>query len=259
MAITPDSSPLGRRQFLVTATAGALLGSAWGLALRETLGEHELSTVTVARTTGTFAALIEHQRRRILLADGALQNDIAELADLVTGIMRQRIDVLLATNEGIALLPNDFADRWRLDRVAELPQGGSVAERSLLGMELRLGDVTVTPARQVLGAWRYSTPNVPSPWFVTVSRGASQIIIAGAGAALNRLPIDPTAASCLVTIDEIDHLPAGTFADALATPADEDLANLREQRPDLVVVPIRTRTPLTLRMDASRIELPNDV
>lgn len=258
MAIRPDTARLGRRRFVTIAGAGALTGSAWGLALREALGEDATPTVTVARTASSFAALIDHQRRRLLVLDGELQDDATELADMVTGVMRQRIDIVLASHDGIERIPRGFPGRWRVDRVMELSQGGGDAAWSFSGRALRVGGMTVTPARQVLSAWRYAASDIPSPWFVTVTYGSSQILIAGAGAALDRLPIDPDAASCLVTVDQIDRLPPGAITTALATPAEGNLAEIVEARPEIAIIPIRTRTPLRVRVRKSAIELPAD-
>jgi hypothetical protein len=127
----------------------------------------------------------------------------------------------------------------------------------LSGRALRIGDVTIAPASQLLGAWRYATADIPSPWYVTIAYGASQIVIAGTGAALDRLPFDSSSASCLITLDEIERLPPGAIIDALATPFGASLSDINRQRSEVVVLPIRRSTPLSIRMERGGIKLPN--
>jgi hypothetical protein len=59
----------------------------------------------------------------------------------------------------------------------------------------------------------------------------------------------------VVACDELDDVPYGIPADAIAAPAEGDLEHLQAQQ-DISIVPLHREQPAVLRLSQSAIQLP---
>jgi len=252
----PERARQTRRHFIGAAVSGAFLGSAWAITLRETSGSRSEPTLTLARNDADLAGLFEYQGRRVLLVDCASENAVRDLAELVTGFLRQRIDILLATSGTLGNLPPDFRERWRTTVIRVIPAHGSHPQLSLGDRELRVGELSLTADRVAPGAWQADTPSQQSAWHLTASFGASRIVVVSDAIALDHLAPTPGHATVVVCADgNLKRIPSSLAADAIVV---SDTAEVFENRTLLErdrLIPFRTLSPMTLRLTDRAIEM----
>ena len=251
------ASPLSRRQLIAATVSGALLGSAWATAFREATSQKDVPAVTVARNRSALAALIEHERKRLLLLDSPSAQSVRGLTELVTGFTTQRIDLLLATTETLAVLPGDFRDRWAISEVFAMPDSNQNPSISLNGSAVTVDELRVTADRIPTREWLQDIETGQSPWFLIARFRSSRIVFASAAHVIGRLPVDPGIVTCVICNDpEISILP-GTFrAKVVAVPSEAELLAQLEEERSSTLIPLHSETPQTFRLSGVGIELP---
>lgn len=247
-----------RRQLLVTTAGGALLGSAWAQAFRETSGSGSTPTITIARERSALAALIEYRDQRLLVLDGSEGDDLQHLTELVTGITRQRVDVLLCTSVALAAIPVAFSSRWRITSTYALPDSDRHPQIQLEGRELRVDDLALTCTRLISGEWRRPLPSPEFEWYMSTRFHNARLTIASAGGVLGHISPDPTAVSALVCNDrELDAWPPLLAARMLVAPPEADVFDSQVDAQHRLLIPFHPRSAVTFRLTHDGIEPPS--
>lgn len=178
---------INRRTFLASAGIGALMGSALGTSfLASELGSDH-PTLTIYRTPGLFAMLIEHQSFRVILLDGDADQSITEAAESVTGFLRQRLDVILASDPVLRMMSPDFSERWMVSAVYALPDKQRPFTTPLDDRALAFGDLRISATALPIGDWRSEATSDTRPWRLAVQYGSTNCIYGNSWDALTAI------------------------------------------------------------------------
>lgn len=252
--------PLSRRQVVAASASGALLGSSWALAFQDVTSQEDAPLVTVARDESSLAMLIEYLHNRIAVLDAGDEESLRTLTEIVTGFMKQRIDLLVATTDTAALLPSAFMERWRIPEHYTLPDSAYGTNRSMSDRALAIGDLTITAARIPSGEWHTDAPPDRSPWYLATTFHSTQVILASTAAlALNHPRMDPSIVTCFVSNDATSAVPDGSpYPHILVRPAEagsqDSAGGMRQRR-----VPLYPEVPVSFRMGVDRIVFPRQL
>lgn len=168
---------LNRRAFLPTVVGAAIAGSA--VASLVVRSQPRLIVVGDERWQ---VALLLASRTRVLILTGELSQDAVAAIPMLLSVMRRRIDMVISPAAGLALLPDQFRERWMVRSIIPLPDDDDTStvrpapDRIVhLATDLRVA-ITSVP----LGFWSESSGRKPqsTSYVVTVSRGRSVVAIA---------------------------------------------------------------------------------
>jgi hypothetical protein len=168
-----NTSTSSRRQFLASAGIGGLFGSALGTSFLASERGSDHPTLTIYRSMGIFAMLIEHQSVRVLLLDGDADQSISEVTESVTGFLRQRLDVVLASDPVMRTISPEFVDRRVVSAVYALPDKQRPFTTPLDDRLLAIGDLHISAIALPLGVWRSGYAFDSRPWCVSVRYGSA--------------------------------------------------------------------------------------
>ncbi len=214
------SARINRRQLITSAVGGALFGAAWGLALGEALTYDSAASVTVVWSRSGFAVLVEHQRRRVMLLHSGDADRQRHLTQLVTGFIRQRVDVLLASDTTLQALSPEMKERWRLARFMAIEPDTAHPQIGFADQQIQVGDLKIVGRRLDFGAW--GTDAAPlTGWYLELLYGDGLIVIVPGASALQLLKSEKGAATVIVVLDEVlEALPLALSEATIAAPAD---------------------------------------
>lgn len=227
---------VNRRQFLASAGIGALLGSAVGLTFLDSELNVDHATLTMYRTPGLFAMLIEHEDARILLLDGDDDLPITQVTESVAGFLRQRIDIVLASDPVLRNIPLDFVDRWKVEAIFAIPDRYQPFTSPLDDNALTIGDLQVSANGVPFGLWRGGYGPDSRAWYISIRYGSSRCDYSDSWNTLmtigHRADADVT---LLVTNDSQSRVSEANDVDVIGVP--EDAIDALSE-PDLAAWPI---------------------
>jgi hypothetical protein len=172
---------VSRRRLGGAIVGSAAIGATWttGLAILAR-GRHPHLYV-VGRDTW-HAVLIEHGNARALLLSGAFDVSPEPEINLLCGVLRQRIDVVIGDGSSLALLSGTFARRRAISTFVQLdsPPGSRTSPAYVPlaeSLRLQIGAMHLDVQRIVSGAWSTASPG-SSEWIGHLSLGEISIAIA---------------------------------------------------------------------------------
>jgi hypothetical protein len=246
-----------RRNMVSAVIGGALLGSAWGLGLRQTSSHDGTPAVTAAWNRSGSATLIEHKRQRVILLDCPEADRQPALVELVTGFMRQRIDVLIASDDTLAALPADLADRWKISQILASDAHTSHPRIGFCGWTLAIDTLTISGQRVNSGQWLATTSGA-SGSYLDVRLGKARIAVVTRATLLPHISLDADRSTLLIITDgDVHSLRSGSAHLAIAAPSDAPLFDRGDEFDPDNVVRLYRDTPVTFRLAASGVNLPS--
>ncbi len=246
-----------RRSMVSAVIGGALLGSAWGLGLRQTSSHDGTPAVTVAWNRSGSATLIEHKRHRVILLDCPDGDGQPALAELVTGFMRQRIDVLIASDATLAALPADLSDRWQISHIFASDAYTSHPRFGFCGKTLAIDTLTIGGQRVNVGQW-LATGSSPSGSYLDVRHRNARIAIVTRATLLPYVSLHAHQSTLLIITDgDVQALGSGPTHVAIAAPSNAPLFDGRDESDPHIVVRLYRDTPVTFLLASSGVTLPS--
>lgn len=235
---------------------GALLGSAWGLGLRQTSSHDGTPAVTVAWNTSGSATLIEHRRKRVILLDCPDPERQPALIESVTGFMRQRIDVLIASDATLAALPADLRNRWNISQVLASDAHTDHPRIDFCEKTLTIDTVTIKCQRVDSGE-RIESGSRLSGSYLDVRHGKARIAIVTRGTLLPHVSLDADLSTLLIITDE-DVQPSrpGPNHVAIAAPSSAPLFEAVNELNADSVVRLHRDSPVTFLLAPAGVTLP---
>lgn len=260
MTAARNLSVVSRRQFLASSGIGALLGSGVGASLLASELGSDHPILTIYRSTGLFAMLIEHQSARVLLLDGDGDQPISEVAEGVAGFLRQRLDVVLASDGVLRAMSADFVARWNVSAVFALPDKQRPFTTPLDYQALEIGDLQISAIGQPIGAWRSVTTPASRPWRLSVRYGSASCIYSDSWDALMAVghPSD-TSVTLSITGDSQSRVSEANGVQIVAIPEDslESLAAPVLHSLPFHLVRLYRNYPIQIHLRPDSIILPN--
>lgn len=255
----PIDTPLfSRRRLIAASVSGTLLGSSWAVAFRDVTNQDCTPSLTIARKESALAMLIEYRGRRIIVVDSADGTVLQELTELVTGFMKQRIDLLLATHAALAALPTTYRKRWQVQGVFALPDSHHHSGVSLDSQSIEIEGLEITADRLPFEEWRTASPPDVSHWYVSAAFKRSRLVLTSTIHLAPHLPWpDDAKLTCLVTNDEdVSAEVVSSHTSIIAAPAEASLFATGAAAPESTRVPLHRGLPMTFRLTHDGIALP---
>jgi hypothetical protein len=245
-----------RRTLVSAVLGGALLGSAWGLGLQAST-HGGTPAVTIAWNTSGSATLIEHQRQRVMLLDCPESDRQRPLVELVTGFMRQRIDVLIASDPTLAALPAHLRDRWNISRVLAIEPSTAHPRIGFCGKTLWIDTLTITGRRVDVGGW-LATSRRASGSYLDVHHGKARVAIVTRADLLPHIFLQADQSTLLMVTDaDVQTSHFGHTDVAIAAPSLAPLFDGAEHLDPDSVVRLYRDTPVTFGLAGSGVNLPS--
>ena len=258
MVSTAKPIAINRRQLLAASSLGGLVGAAWATSFVAAEIGSSHPTITLCRGDSICCLLIEYRSSRVLMIDGDDSSQLAEATETTLGFLRQRIDLILASDAILNGITPGFLDRWRTRRVIPLPDSRRPYQTVVDGRALVIGDMRIIASGIPLGEWHAQSVAGARPWHLTMTYGAVQCSYASSIATIAKLPGNATGGVTAFLTNDIDAVPAsGTSCDLLALPAEAMQGlNPRDYRGGPEIVRLYRDYPATIHLRRDRIVVP---
>lgn len=229
-------SPISRRRLTALIVGGALTGASWtaGLAV---LARGRHPQLFVLGSDQGQVLLLEHGTNRIVILAGTFKQSPEPAIDLLCGLLRQHVDVVVCDRQTLDLLSSGFRARRAVTTIVDL-NGGPLSVNSQrfisLSNAIRMyaGALDVDIAPLPAGQWQGEVSNGPG-WIVHITIG-SVVIAVG---------------STLDSIAEHGHIEA-----TLAMAPSGDVVRLWRTIPGIVVATNARDALSSLVLDAPAID-----
>lgn len=176
LLLVHSSQTLNRRAFLPSVLVTAIAGSA----IADFVVRGKPRLMVVGEDEWQIALLLA-ARTRVLILNGEPTPDALETIPMLLSVMRQRIDVVIGSSVGLALLPPDFRERWMVRRIIPVPDEGDIqTEKTVLGQVLHLSNnLHVEVSASPRGFWARTSGDITrtATGIVTISCSESIITI----------------------------------------------------------------------------------
>lgn len=187
---------MSRRNWLATSLAGMVAGGMWGGALRVLATPTGPTLSVIGRDTAQIA-LLDTLSVRVLVVINQPDSGLVDRIPALMTVMKQRIDIVIASTQGATSLGASFEARWNVNHTIIIPEDFDVYRaptshaRSLLnrGTTLDLGrGVTVELMVTSRDGWNNSPANLL--WSMKVSHYGIAVVLGPNDASLLATSID---------------------------------------------------------------------
>lgn len=258
----PSWAVSSRRRLASLIAGGALTGGVWSTGL-SVLARGRHPQVFVLGNDGWQVLLIEHGTSRILMLIGTFEESPDREIDLLCGLLRQHIDVVVGSGEALGSLSSTFRNRRSVRTIVQLDGSEAIASSPAFvplaePVQLRAGVLGVRLDPLSEGRWKTGSPGV-SHWIahltagdLIVAIGPSLDVIANHGRAHSTLAIAPVGDIARVWSVIPGITIASNTRDSLAT-----LGAGLSSRVQTRLVRTFRRDIAAFRLKDNRIELPD--
>ncbi|MEJ7837297.1 MAG: hypothetical protein WKF81_00655 [Thermomicrobiales bacterium] len=182
------------RRAVIGSAVGTLAGGSWSLSFLS-LAKVRRPRIEVIGREASQLVLLDTGQERVLIYSGPFDEQLSEgLVDLL-GSLRQRIDILLATETNLVLGATTIRQRWTISQTMSLPElspVGSPSANIAIRHPLTIGlanDVALTCIPHI----RYQTSAIGTDpgWRIEIARGSQTLAIAANLDQLTSVPCGP--------------------------------------------------------------------
>lgn len=231
---------------------GLAAGAAWGTAIH-TLGTPSVPSLSVIGKQGMQIALLDTTKVRVLFLLGTPDSELREEIPGILTVLRQRIDIVVGSSDGVDALGAPFRERWRVRHTLVIPEGGSTVAPTVdstgvtqdLNIDLGDGgsiDIQITSR----GGWN-RTATTHTLWVVALHSGQHKLTLAPTAESLAAL-VDGGSSLLILPDMRTGRSAAALQAHIIATNGRHDLTFPRESGRGAVLV-------RTYPHDVARFEL----
>ncbi|MDQ3655988.1 MAG: hypothetical protein M3457_13040 [Chloroflexota bacterium] len=179
-AVSPAKTSMSRRRLTTMTIGSALTGAVWTTSLA-VLARGRHPQVFALGADEWQVLLLEHGTNRIIILVGAFKESPEPAIDMLCGLLRQHIDVVVGSGEALGLLSSSFRARRAVTTFVDTNGSPSHASSRRYvslsdAVQLRAGALHVEVAPLPDGQWK-NKQSKGQPWIVHVTIGDLTIAI----------------------------------------------------------------------------------